>query len=54
MKIQILNAGELLSISGGNDSDYNMGYAIGEHIRSGFKSLGDFLESVSSILSPID
>ena len=54
MDVQILNAGELLSIHGGNDSDYNTGYAIGEHIRSGFKTLGDFLESVSSILSPFD
>ncbi len=54
MEIQLLNAREILEISGGNDSDYNLGYTIGNHLRHGIKAFGEFLQGVSSILSPFD
>ena len=39
-----LTSKELGVISGGNEIDYNIGYFIGDHVRHGFKTIGEIID----------
>ena len=54
MKLHKLNSEELITISGGNQGDYDLGYAIGSHLRSGIETVGNvigwFTEQINNIV----
>jgi hypothetical protein len=53
MKLEKLKSEELILISAGTEEDYNLGHAIGSHVRSGAIAFGDFVTWASEIVNNI-
>ena len=47
MKIQNLNGIEIREINGGIKDDYNLGLAIGKHIKAGIEAFGKIVDALS-------
>lgn len=41
---------EIIEINGGVKSDYNLGHAVGDHLRQGVKTAGDVIKWFSDVL----
>ncbi len=53
MKLEKLKSEELIFISGGTDEDYNLGHAIGSHIRSGARAFGELVTWASTVINNV-
>jgi hypothetical protein len=51
MKLENLKSEELILISGGNEEDYNLGHAIGSHVRSGLETVGQAIKWFSEVVN---
>ncbi|WP_299363055.1 hypothetical protein [Winogradskyella sp.] len=50
MNLEDLNQKELLEINGGTEESYNLGHAIGSHIRSGIETIGNIISWAADLL----
>ena len=53
MKLYKLKSEELVSITGGTEKDYDLGYAIGSHLRSGIETVGDVVNWLTTQIDNI-